>query len=175
VVRYVQSRPDVYDVSRISISGFSSGGTLALAAPTLFPVDTFRSVVVFYPSVCLAKDPSARRAPVDGPKGGRLPPFWTRLFREGYLGDMDPRDPRISPLYADSTNYPSNMLIITAEYDVSALDAEEFARRIQATAQDTGKGVLLKRIRECGHNFDKSKKNVKQRDEAYALAVDMLM
>ncbi|KAI8629840.1 putative carboxylesterase [Xylariaceae sp. FL1651] len=175
VVRYVLSQPNVYDVSRISVSGFSSGGTLALIAPTLFPADTLRSVIAFYPSASMAKDPSERKAPVEGPKGGRAPFFWTRLFREGYLRGMDPRDPRISPLYADTTDYPKDTLIVTAEHDVSALEAEQFAMKAQKHAQAAGRRVILKRMQGCGHNFDKSKKNAQMRDEAYQLAVDMLL
>jgi acetyl esterase/lipase len=174
VVRYVLSQPGKYDLSRISVSGFSSGGTLALVAPTLFPTDTFRNVVAFYPSVSLVKDPAERKAPVEAPKGtgGRSPLFWTRLFREAYLRDMDPMDPRISPLFADTAKYPRDVLIMTAEYDVSALEAEEFAEKLQRTA--SGRNILLKRMRGCGHNFDKSKKNAEARDEAYNLVIDML-
>ncbi|KAI0454915.1 putative carboxylesterase [Xylaria acuta] len=176
VVHHVLSRPDRYDAAQVSISGFSSGGTLALVVPTLFPANTFRSLITFYPSVSMARDPSERKAPVDdGPKGGRAPLFWTRLFRESYLGGMDPRDPRISPLYnADTVNYPRHMLIITAEYDASASEAEEFANSAEVNAQATDRRVILRRMRGCGHNFDKSKKHVTARDEAYALANDLL-
>ncbi|KAI1739161.1 putative carboxylesterase [Xylaria scruposa] len=175
VVQHVMTRPHKYDVAHISISGFSSGGTLALVVPTLFSPNTFRSVIAFYPSVSLVKDPSERMAPVKGPQSGRAPVFWTRLFRKGYLGGMDPRDPRISPLYADTANYPRDMLIITAEYDASALEAEEFAKNAQTNAQATDKRTILQRMRGCGHNFDKSKKNTAARAEAYSLAIDLLI
>ncbi|RWA10719.1 hypothetical protein EKO27_g4398 [Xylaria grammica] len=174
VVRYVLSRSDVYDATRISISGFSSGGTLALVAPMLFPANTFRSVIAFYPSVNMAKDPSERKAPVKGPDRGRAPLFWTRLFREGYLGGMDPRDPRISPLYADTVNFPRDALIFTAEYDVSALEAEEFAKKAEASVRASGGRVELRRMRGCGHGFDKSKRNVEARTEAYTITAGFL-
>ncbi|KAJ8131693.1 hypothetical protein O1611_g1930 [Lasiodiplodia mahajangana] len=173
-VRYVLSHPDTYDVTRISVSGFSSGGTLALVAPTLFPANTFRSAVAFYPSVDMAKDPGERRAPVEGPKTGRSPLFWTRLFREGYIGDMDPRDPRISPLYSNNMNLARDTLIITAEYDVSALDAEEFAKNAREYIQGTSGQVILRRMRDCSHGFDKSKKHVAARTESYDIVVNLL-
>ncbi|KAI1174691.1 putative carboxylesterase [Nemania sp. FL0916] len=173
-VRYVLSKPDTYDAAHISVSGFSSGGTLALVAPTLFPADTFRSLVAFYPSVDMAKDPAERKAPVEGPTSGRAPLFWTRLFREGYLGGMNPEDPRISPIYADTTNYPKNMLVFTADYDTSASDAEVFVKGVEDNARATDKRVVLRRMRGCGHGFDKSKKNVAARTEAYAVAIDFL-
>ncbi|KAI1752749.1 putative carboxylesterase [Xylaria castorea] len=174
VVHYVLSRPDRYDIAHISISGFSSGGTLALVVPTLFSANTFRNVVTFYPSVNMAKDPSERKAPVEGPKSGRAPLSWTRLFREGYLGGMDPRDPRISPLFANTVNHPRNTLIVTAEYDTSASEAEEFAKSAEVNAQATDRRVILRRMRGCGHNFDKSKRNTTARAEAYGLAINLL-
>ncbi|KAK5627388.1 hypothetical protein RRF57_003103 [Xylaria bambusicola] len=174
VVRYVMSCPDTYDAAHISISGFSSGGTLALVAPMLFPVHTFRNVVAFYPSVSMANDPGERKAPVKGPDRGRAPLFWTRLFREGYLGDMDRRDPRISPLYADKMNLPRNVLIFTAEYDVSALEAEQFAKKAEEDARSSNSRVELRRMRECGHGFDKTKRNVAVRIEAYNAVAELL-
>ncbi|KAI1313994.1 putative carboxylesterase [Xylaria venustula] len=174
VVLYVLSCPDTYNAAHISISGFSSGGTLALVAPTLFPANPFRSVIAFYPSVSMVKDPAERKAPVKGPDRGRAPLFWTRLFREGYLRGMDPRDPRISPLYADTANLPRHALIFTAEYDVSALEAEEFGRKADASAQSSGGRVELRRMRECGHGFDKSKRNAAARIEAYTAVADLL-
>ncbi|KAI1424964.1 putative carboxylesterase [Xylaria sp. FL1777] len=174
VVHYVLSHPDIYDVSHISISGFSSGGTLALVVPMLFRANTFRSLIAFYPSVSMVKDPSQRKAPVKGPDRGRAPQFWTRLFREAYLGGMDPRDPRISPLYANKVNYPRNMLVFTADYDASASEAEEFAKMAEANVQASGGRVELRRMRGCGHNFDKSKRNATARTEAYTAVVNLL-
>ncbi|KAI0400813.1 putative carboxylesterase [Xylaria palmicola] len=174
VVRHVLLCPETYDRARISLSGFSSGGMLALVAPTLFPADTFRSLVAFYPSVSMTGDPSERKAPVEGPSSGRAPLFWTRLFREGYLGGMDPRDPRVSPLYADTANYPRDTLIFTADYDASASEAEEFAGRVKAQAEAAGRRVTLQRMHGCGHQFDKSKKHVAARAEAYTAAVHLL-
>lgn len=175
VVRHVLARPETYSAARLSVSGFSSGGALALVAPALFPAATFRRVVAFYPSVSMVGDPGARRAPVEGgPRGGRSPLVWTRLFREGYLAGKDPRDPRISPLYADTSMYPEHVLVVTAEYDVSATEAEEFARNADADARVKGRRVGIKRMRGCGHNFDKSGKYAVARDEAYAAVVDLL-
>ncbi|KAI0975226.1 putative carboxylesterase [Xylaria arbuscula] len=174
VVRYILSCPDTYDAAHISVSGFSSGGTLALVAPMLFPADTFSRVIAFYPSVSMAKDPAERKAPVKGPDRGRAPLFWTRLFREGYLRGMDPRDPRISPLYADTVILPRHALIFTAEYDVSALEAEEFARKADASAKSSGGRVEFRRMCECGHGFDKSKRNVAARIETYTAVAELL-
>lgn len=41
-ITYVLNRPEKYKTSQVSVSGFSSGGTLALIAPTLFASGTFQ-------------------------------------------------------------------------------------------------------------------------------------
>ena len=170
-VQYVLDHPDEYKTSQISVSGFSSGGTCALAVLSLLPRDTFRSAITFYPSTNAAQDPSLRVAPVPG--GKRLPAFWTKLFREAYFADADPRDPRISPINADTATYPDHMLMITAEMDTSALESEALAEK--AAADD--RNVVVRRMKGVGHNFDKKSKTeacVQAREESYGLAVDML-
>lgn len=175
-VRYVLDRPKEYKSSQVSVSGFSSGGTLALIAPTLFPANLFQSVIAFYPATNLAADPSLRKAPA--PHAKPRSTFSTRIFRESYIGAMDPRDPRISPAYADTSNYPANMLVVTGELDTSALEAEQLADRAKTEGQATsGRNVVIRRMKGCGHAFDKKNNDkvlVQARDEAYGLAVDML-
>jgi acetyl esterase/lipase len=78
-MQYVLNRPNEYKASQVSVSGFSSGGTLALAASTIFPRGTFQSLIAFYPATNLFRDPSLRKAPVPG--GKERSPFWTRIFR----------------------------------------------------------------------------------------------
>jgi acetyl esterase/lipase len=90
---------------------------------------------------------------------------------------MDPRDPRISPAYADASKYPANMLVVTAELDSSALAAEDLAKKAETEGLASGRNVILRRMEECGHAFDKKKTDrtcVQARDEAYGLVVDML-
>ncbi|RLL95893.1 hypothetical protein CFD26_105654 [Aspergillus turcosus] len=174
-VKYVLDRQEEYNTSQISISGFSSGGTLALVAPTLFPAGTFQSAIAFYPATDLARDPSMRKPPAPNAKPRSA--FWTRVFREAYIGDMDPRDPRISPAYADTTRFPGNMLVVTAELDSSALEAEDLAKKAEAEGIASGRNVVLRRMKECGHAFDKKmtdRRCVQARDEAYGLVVDVL-
>ena len=168
--KYVLDHPEHYKTRHISVSGFSSGGTCALATVALFPKGTFQSCITFYPSTNAAQDPNLRVAPVPG--GKRLPAFWTRIFREAYFGGADPQDPRISPLNADASKYPTQMLMITAEMDTSALESEALA----ANAIESGRNVVIKRMKHVGHGFDKktSDECLRAREESYALAVDTL-
>lgn len=175
VAKHVLEHPDVYKRSHISLSGFSSGGSLALiTAGALFPHGTFAGLIGFYPSSSMAGDPGDRKAPVPGKERS---PFWTRIFREAYLRGKDAQDPRISPLFGDTTNYPQEILIFTADHDVSATDMEALADRIKTEAHANGRNVLVKRMKNCDHGFDKKTKDEKQiraRQDAYALAVDLL-
>ncbi|KAL2845304.1 Alpha/Beta hydrolase protein [Aspergillus pseudoustus] len=160
----------------LSISGFSSGGTLALAACTTLPRGTFKSLIAFYPATDLSTDPSLRKAPTTtaGGKEKKRSPFWTRIFRESYIRDMDARDPRISPAFADPAVFPRNVLVVTGELDASALEAEELAGRIKI---DGEREVLLRRMTGCGHAFDKKLTGdvvVEARKEAYGLAAQVL-
>ncbi|KIA75380.1 hypothetical protein HK57_00144 [Aspergillus ustus] len=165
----------------ISISGFSSGGTLALAACTSLPCDTFESLIAFYPATDLSTDPSLRRAPTttttaDG-KEEKRSPFWTRIFRESYIGDLDARDPRISPAFADTAVFPRSVLFVTAGLDVSAVEAEELAQRMKTETEGGSREVLLRRMEGCGHAFDKKLTRdvvVEARKEAYDLAAKVL-
>ncbi|KAN0116878.1 putative carboxylesterase [Hyaloscypha variabilis] len=172
--KYVRGHPDKYQTAHISLCGFSSGGTLALVTSTLFAHGTFQSLIGFYPSPSMAGDPSERKAPVPG-KARRA--FWTKLFREAYIRDKDPRDPRISPAFADTTNFPKEILIFTADHDVSATGMEALAEKIKTEGKAGGRNVAVRRMENCDHGFDKLKKHEHQMEagrEAYAQAADLL-
>jgi acetyl esterase/lipase len=174
VVKYVLNHPDLYLTSRVSICGFSSGGTLALVIASLFPQGTFQSLVGFYPSPSLVGEPGERKAPVPGRERAS---FWTKIFREAYIGGNDARDPRISPAFADAANFPREMLVFTADHDVSALEMEGLAERIQREGRAEGRNVVVRRMEDCDHGFDKNRKSEKQMEagrEAYAGVVEFL-
>jgi acetyl esterase/lipase len=93
------------------------------------------------------------------------------------MGKMDPRDPRISPAFADTSNYPANMLVVTGELDSSALESEELAEKAKTEGAVSGRNVIIRRMKGCGHGFDKKNTDeacVSAKDETYGLAVDIL-
>lgn len=173
-VKYILDHPDEYQASQLSVSGFSSGGTLALAASTALPRGTFQSLIAFYPATNLLQDPSLRKAPAPGGKDRST--FWTRVFRESYIRGMDPRDPRISPAFADTSHFPAKMLFVTGELDASAVEAEELAERAM-NEEHSDREVIIRRMKGCGHAFDKKLTGemlVSARNEAYELAAKTL-
>ncbi|RDW95044.1 putative esterase lipase [Coleophoma crateriformis] len=175
VVKYIQSRPEAYDASQISIGGFSAGANLSLAASSMMlPRDTFRSVIAFYPPAEMAGLPETKTPP--DTSGHRIPPFLARTFDSAYFQNTDPCDPRISPFYAPAEQFPASVYIVTPAQDYLADEGAEMAGRIRR--EGGGKYVLHKRVEGCGHGWDKHPKKgsheERMRDEAYQMAVEIL-
>ncbi|KAJ5555037.1 hypothetical protein N7535_007480 [Penicillium sp. DV-2018c] len=175
-IKYVLSRPEEFDPTHVSVSGFSAGGNLALAAASnLFPRDTFRSLLAIYPLTDLSPDPASKIAPA--PADRNIPVPIMRLFHRSYVPSaFDSRDPRISPHYAQADRFPRRILMITADGDSLALEAEELAQKIQKLE---GRYVVCQRMGpNCSHGWDKTSMagtpQYEAKERAYQLAFDML-
>ena len=175
-VRWILKREHEHDLHRFAVSGFSAGGNLALATSgVVFPRNTFRSVLTFYPSTNKAVDPADRKTP--DTSGKTLPPALSRLFDSCYMEPaVDRRNPLVSPSFAPVDAFPRNMLFITAAQDNLCFEAESLAARIEAA--DGERHVVRQRMERCGHGWDKAAQpgtfQVQAKDEAYALAIDIL-
>lgn len=174
-INYALGRPDEFDLAHLSISGFSAGGNLALAASaTLFPAGTFRSLIAFYPALDLSLDAASKVAP--DPRGRVIPIPVARLFNRCYVPpNFDRRDPRISPRFAQLDQFPRRMLMITAEGDSLALEAEELAEKLET---QPGWDVVRQRMAGCSHAWDKRTRagtpQESAKERAYSLAVELL-
>lgn len=174
-VKYALGRPDEFDLTRLSISGFSAGGNLALAASaTLFPPETFHSLIAFYPALDLSTDAAAKVAP--DPKGRVIPVPVARLFNRCYVPpSFDRRDPRISPAFAQLDRFPKRILMITAEGDSLALEAEDLAEKLE---NQQGWHVVRQRMAGCSHAWDKRTRvgshQEQAKDLAYTMAIELL-
>lgn len=176
VVEWIQKQTSTeFDHTKISLSGFSAGGNLALAASSILPTGTIKSVVAFYPPCDLSLGQRSRPPP--DPVGKGIPRFVSQLFDDSYCPPgVNRSDPRISPLHIDPINLPNHILLFTCARDNLALAAEELARKIIDTK---GKHCEYKRMEQCEHAWnlrpmESGSVQEKAKDEAYALSVKAL-
>ncbi|CAE6469177.1 unnamed protein product [Rhizoctonia solani] len=86
IISYVITNKDGhFDTSRITIGGFSAGGTLALTAGVSQPKNTLKGVVAFYPCVDLSLE-TATRAPPPVSEGNTNPitPWFNEIVKRSY-------------------------------------------------------------------------------------------
>jgi len=178
VVRYILGQPEVYDLRNVFISGSSAGGNLALtAAATIFPKDTFRAAISFYPVADVARIPSTRAQPDQSLPAG-ISPFTFKVMFDCYLQDpkIDRKDPLVSPQWASTDALPDNLMILTAAGDTLCSEGEDYAEK----CRQGGKTVVTKRFEGVTHAWDNNPKikpgsvEEQRRTEAYGMVVDFL-
>ncbi|KAH8695664.1 Alpha/Beta hydrolase protein [Talaromyces proteolyticus] len=175
-VRWVYSHPDRFDINSIALSGFSSGGNLALVTSAMSASSLkdvrINAVILYYPITNFTLDPASR---VRQDINNRLAISLVRLIYSCYVPEMSMRkDVRASPILDDPSFFPETVVIFTCEGDNIDLEAEKLAREID----DGSRTVVLRRLKAIGHNWDKGVTKgstyEKMRDEAYGETVEIL-
>lgn len=137
------------DPSRLAVGGDSAGGNLA-AVMAIHARDTgiaLRHQLLVYPVTDCTMSSASYRENADGYLLSADTMDW---FIENYLGgDTDPKDPRVSPLYADDLNGVAPALVITAEFDPLRDEGEAYADRLR----DAGVDVEVRRFDGQIHSF----------------------
>ncbi|KAJ5179324.1 hypothetical protein N7492_002534 [Penicillium capsulatum] len=183
VVTWVRAQPQ-FDLEHVSLSGFSAGANIALAVSSSSPrfntrgnENVFRTVMSFYGPTDMAL-PTPEKPQADNTNfiiRKIFPPFSHLCHKCLSMGKVDPADPRISPKFADPSDFPDNVIFITAAQDPFAIEAENLAEAIRAVE---GKTVACERMDECAHGWDKEAirgtSQCQAKDAAYALAVGVL-
>ncbi|CRG91026.1 hypothetical protein PISL3812_08074 [Talaromyces islandicus] len=180
VLKWVAAQPERFDLSRVAVSGFSAGGNLALVVATALRKQTSLAklinipvVIAVYPVTDLSIPPEAKKAP--HPRRP-IPPVLAHVFNASYLPDAElEKDARVSPSLADVADFPSVVVIITADGDSLAPEAIALAERLE---EDKTRKVVSRTLTGVGHAFDKGvvegTHEWEQREEAYVLAVESL-
>jgi acetyl esterase/lipase len=156
VLSFVLSSTQTYDVSRVTIGGFSSGANLALNVAGCAPVakDNLRGVVSFYPLLDITKDnlEQALKASKDATDHPPKPPETSlRFFLDCYVPPQQPRDdPRVSPGFIDPANFPP-ILQIVPQYDLFSKDSQEWAAKLRSL----GNSITSRTFNGMVHGWDK--------------------
>ncbi|KAB2352321.1 alpha/beta hydrolase [Actinomadura rudentiformis] len=136
------------DPTRMAVGGDSAGGTLSAVLAQELP-GAFALQILVYPATDLAQPHPSIEENGEGLLLTKAAMTW---FTDQYLsGGADPRDPRISPLYADAATMAAAppALVFTAEYDPLRDEGEAYAERLREA------GVAVEYVRYDGqiHGF----------------------
>lgn len=129
-----------FDASRVAVSGFSSGGTLALVAASelrgrlqLVGVN-ISAALAMYPVTDLVTPAEDKNPPKDGINP--MDPATLNLFADCYVPDKSVRtDPRASPDRADLQGYPQTVAMLTCEGDRLAPEGLALAEKLEKDPQ----------------------------------------
>ncbi|WYZ34050.1 hypothetical protein EsH8_I_000326 [Colletotrichum jinshuiense] len=156
------------DTSKVLLSGFSAGGTLALASWNIlqdpdrwgykfeFPVPDISGMVLFYPLLDWTMTRPQKRVTCGRPDM-TLPKSMTDLFDASYVYPPRPRsergDPRLSPglMTDDMMDRLPPMHMCMCEYDMLLLEGQAFAER----AKSRGRRITTRVVKAEKHAWDK--------------------
>ena len=174
VLRWVAGQSKRFDVSRVSLSGFSSGAALALCASASPQAVDIKAVVATYPLT----DPTLPTELRVNPKAVKPLPGWMMdLMLNCYVPDHSQRtDPRASPAHADISAYPPTLAFLMIDGDNVMPETERLADRLE---KDAGKKVVRYMAGPgLPHGFDKGaqlkSEEARRRDEMYAVAAEVV-
>jgi len=119
------------DVSRLAVGGDSAGGNLAALlcqrSRREFGPDIDFQLLVYPVTDLTLGHPSID----ENAEGYFLTKRSLEWFCGHYLGDQDPKDPSVSPLFAEDLSGLPAALVITAEFDPLRDEGEAYAHRLQ--------------------------------------------
>ncbi|KAJ3542850.1 hypothetical protein NM208_g3880 [Fusarium decemcellulare] len=152
-LRWVESQSRVFNLSRIALSGFSSGGNLALVASSElrreFKNLTIKAVYPFYTGVDFTIAPESKSVPEPV---SPLPVRFQHIFTDSYIPRVEDRtSPRASPMYAEVSSFPERMLLFTCSGDILSPEIEVFERKLKQAGCD----IEVVKVDGAGHGFDK--------------------
>lgn len=115
------------DAARVLIGGDSAGANLAAVCAQAVP--GISGQVLVYPATDFAQ---VTQAVIDHADGPLLTAETGAYFRNAYLGDADPEDPRVSPLRGERFAGQPPAVVVTCEYDILRDDGALYAQKLRA-------------------------------------------
>jgi len=149
----------LYNISRLTIGGFSAGGGLAFALCQNEELGRkhIKGIVGFYPYLDVANIPGVAPKGSPGTTAPPLQPLHFKLFKACYARPPYlPSDPRISPGLVPTDELAAAMkdkkaCIITCELDNLQPSACTYVERLRGVGTD----VSYENIKDCPHGWDK--------------------
>jgi acetyl esterase len=137
------------DPTKVAVGGDSAGGNLAAVVAQRCR-DEFGPALAFqllvYPVTDLTLSHPSMEENAEGYFLTRDTMVW---FRSCYVGERDPRDPKVSPLFAQDLSGLPPALVITAEYDPLRDEGEAYAARLR----EAGVHAVVHRYEGQIHGF----------------------
>ncbi len=136
------------DVDRLAVGGDSAGGNLAAGVA----IEAARAGLPLAHQLLIYPVTDALRETASAEMFGQdfyLTSDFMELAARSYVVDHDPRDPRISPAYADLPDGLAPAYVVTAGFDPLRDEGEAYARQLA----DAGVSVELRRFPGLIHGF----------------------
>jgi acetyl esterase len=137
------------DPTKVAVGGDSAGGNLAAVVAQRCR-DEYGPALAFQLLVCPVTDATLSHPSIEENAEGY---YLTRdalvWFRSCYVGDRDPRDPKVSPVFAQDLSGLPPALVITTEYDPLRDEGEAYAARLR----EAGVPAVVHRYEGQIHGF----------------------
>jgi len=174
IFHYLLANPAQYDLSNIFLSGFSAGGTIALATASTLGPECVKGVIAFYPHVDFTKPHIAPEKRISA--GVVIHPVVCDILIAAYILPSQPRDdPRISVILAPTESFPNHVLLVCGNADPWYNSSVDFVERLKDAGHEDAEFVGFEYM---AHAFDQHAVNgtegSEKKREAYAGAVDFI-
>ncbi|KAF4946275.1 hypothetical protein FGADI_11301 [Fusarium gaditjirri] len=134
--RWVESQA-TFDLDRVALSGFSSGGNLALVASSELRREfkmNIRAVFAFYPGVDFSIPPEEKTVAVPVRP---IPVPFQHFLAEAYVPRVEDRkSPKASPMYAEATSFPEHVILVACSGDIFTPEIEVFGKKLELAGRD---------------------------------------
>ncbi|KAJ3119877.1 hypothetical protein HK100_000118 [Physocladia obscura] len=155
MIAYVYKHPEQFDLSAVTIGGFSAGGSMALCAAAISGPEIVHGVAAIYGNPDLAgpsQDPPSSE--FDG--GYQISPGILKFFYDCvFVPPQSLADEHISSKYAPIDRFPKNVFLACGEADGVHANNFDFTKRLT----EAGKDAVFMSIEREAHGFDKNVKN----------------
>jgi len=174
IFHYLIANPTQYDLSNIFLSGFSSGGTIALATASTLGPERVKGVIAFYPHVDFTRSHTAPEKHFTA--GIIIPPAICDILIASFILPSQPHnDPRISVVLAPTESFPNHVLLVCGNADPWYNSSVEFVERLKNAGH---KNAEFLGFEYMAHGFDENAKNgtegSEKKRQAYAGVVDFI-